>query len=258
VDVGSTAAPQTFTITNYTAASIALTSILITGDYAYNTTCGATIAGLSTCTVTVTFTPTAIGVRAGAMTINTNDTKYPVILVSLTGNGVDFSISATPASGSTIAGYYVNMKVTLTPLGGFSAPITLSCTTNAGGSLCTPSSSAMTLTGVTVDPVQITTTAQYTVIGYSGFGGNHPWLALLSLLSAGAIFMRFRKTRAISRLALTLGMLILLTSANLGCSGKLPDKNADPTLPGTYTYTFSATDGTITHTATYSLTVTIN
>ena len=63
VDIGSSATPQTFTVTNYTNGTIALTSIVITGDYNYTTTCGSTIAGLSTCTITIGFTPTAIGTR---------------------------------------------------------------------------------------------------------------------------------------------------------------------------------------------------
>jgi len=51
-------------------------------------------------------------------------------------------------------------------------------------------------------------------------------------------------------------LLLLLGLANLGCGSKTPDKNSSPTYPGTYTYTFSVTDGTLIHTATYSLTVT--
>jgi hypothetical protein len=41
-----------------------------------------------------------------------------------------------------------------------------------------------------------------------------------------------------------------------GC-GTTPAKSASPTYPGTYTYTVTATDGFLTHTATYSLTVTV-
>jgi hypothetical protein len=41
-----------------------------------------------------------------------------------------------------------------------------------------------------------------------------------------------------------------------GCSGQLPSRNSTYTAPGNYTFTLSATDGTITHTATYQLSVT--
>ena len=104
------------------------------------------------CTVTVNFTPTALGTRSGTFTINTNDTKYPVIDVSLTGNGVDFAISIAPTSGSTLAGYTVDVTATLTPLGGFSAPVTLGCATNAGGSTCAPAVMSPILSAAVATP----------------------------------------------------------------------------------------------------------
>ena len=258
VDIGSSAKPQTFTVTNYTNASIALTSIVINGDYAYTTTCGSAVAGLSACTITVDFTPTAIGTRSGTLTIDTSDTKYPVITVALTGNGVDFSISVAPTSGSTIAGYTVTPTLTLTPLGGYSAPIVLSCSTNAGGSVCTPQTANLTLSAAATMPLTITTTSQYTVIGYSGFGGpGRPVLLLLALFSAGMLLMRRSLSGALPRLTFVLAMLLVLASSGLGCGSRGPDKNTSPTYPGTYTYTVSATDGILTHTATYTLTVAI-
>lgn len=255
VDLGATSAAQTLTITNYTNASIALTSIVISGDYSDTTTCGSALAGLSTCTVTIVFKPTVIGVRTGTLTVNTNDTKYPVISVALTGNGVDFSLALTPTSGSTIAGDGVSLSLLATPLGGFSAPITLSCTTNAGGSTCTPGSTTVTLSAATTIPVAITTTSQYTVIGYGALGSGG-LLALAGLVAAAALWFGRRRT-TLPRLMAAVLALGLLSAAGLGCSGKLPDRNASPTYPGTYTYTVSATDGTLTHTATYSLTVTV-
>ena len=189
--------------------------------------------------------------------MNTNDTKYPIIIVTLAGNGVDFSISASPASGSTIAGYSVTMNLTLTPLGGYAGPIALTCTTNAGGSTCIPQTASPTLSAVTVMPVAITTTSQYTVIGYSGLGmSRHPWITLLSLLGIAVLFYRNRKSR-LPRLAVLLIGLGVLSAANMGCGSRNPDANANPTYPGTYTYTVTATDGQLTHTATYTLSVAI-
>lgn len=258
VDVGYSSAPQTLTVTNYTAAPIALTSVVIGGDYAYSSTCGSSIAGLSSCTISVVFAPTATGARTGTLTINTNDTKYPILTVALAGNGVDFSLVFSPTSGQTVAGYQITPSVTLTPLGGYSAPIALSCTTNAAGSTCTSSLISLTLSTATTLPVTITTTSQYTVIGYSGLGANRlPWLGLFSTLAAGGLLLNLRRRRSwLPRLTAAIALLALLGFANLGCGSKDPSKNADPTMPGTYTYTVSATDGTLTHTATYSLTVT--
>ncbi len=257
IDLGSSATPQTLIITNYTAASINFTGFSITGDYQYTTTCASTIAGLSSCTVTVGFTPTALGVRPGTFTINTSDTKYPVIAVALTGNGVDFAIAVSPTSGSTLAGYNSSTTLTITPLGGFSAPITIGCITNAGGSTCIPAVASTTLSATTSMNVAITTTSQYTVIGYSGLGlGSHPFLYGLALLGTILLFIQKRKHR-LPRLLAALCFLAVLGGANLGCGTRDPDKNATPTLPGTWTYTITATDGTLTHSATYTLNIAI-
>ena len=51
---------------------------------------------------------------------------------------------------------------------------------------------------------------------------------------------------------------VLLGAMSLGltsCTGKLPTENAAWTTPGNYTVTVTATDGFLSHSATYSLTV---
>jgi hypothetical protein len=56
------------------------------------------------------------------------------------------------------------------------------------------------------------------------------------------------------------GVMMLLLAAAFsfaGCSGKLPAENDPYTAPGTATYTLTATDGIISHSATYTLNVTI-
>ena len=53
-------------------------------------------------------------------------------------------------------------------------------------------------------------------------------------------------------------LMVLLGAMGLGltsCTGKLPAENAAWTVPGNYTVTVTATDGFLSHSATYSLTV---
>ena len=252
IDIGSSSVAQTVTLTNYTNAAIALTSIGITGDYADTTNCGSNIAALGSCSISVIFTPTTTGARAGTLTITSG---VSVVTVALTGNGVDFTIAISPTSGSVIAGDSVTPNVILTPVGGFSAPVSLTCADTTSGSTCTPSKASLTLSAAATIPAVITTTSQYTVIGYGGFGSN-PLTALIGLLCAAFIFRASRRGRTLLRAAAALIVLGVLGLSNLGCSGRTPDKNANPTNPGTYTYTFTATDGTLTHTASYTLTVT--
>ena len=46
--------------------------IATTGDFAQTNNCGAALAPQSSCTITVTFTPTVIGAQAGALTVTGN------------------------------------------------------------------------------------------------------------------------------------------------------------------------------------------
>ena len=101
--------------------------------------------------------------------------------------------------------------------------------------------------------VNLTTTSQYTVVGY-GYGGRG-WLWLAGL-GSGLLLWRRRKAGAMLRSGLMLLMLAAISLSITGCTGKLPAQNSAYTGPGNYTVTVSATDGFLVHTATYSLTVT--
>jgi FtsP/CotA-like multicopper oxidase with cupredoxin domain len=85
VALNVTSPAQTVTLSN--TGSATLTGIIITpsAEYAVSaTTCGATLAGNSSCTISVTFTPTVSGPQPGTLTIASN---LPTLTVSLTGNG---------------------------------------------------------------------------------------------------------------------------------------------------------------------------
>jgi hypothetical protein len=74
--VGTTSAPQTFTVGNAGTDNLTFASIVATGDYAQTNDCnvgGAGVAPGASCTVTVTFTPTAAGTRTGAISLSDND-----------------------------------------------------------------------------------------------------------------------------------------------------------------------------------------
>jgi hypothetical protein len=255
VDVGFPSAAQMVTITNNTAAATTLSGITITGDYAETTTCGASLPAQSSCVVSVVFTPTATGTRTGTLTLLSGSSA--VVTVALTGNGVDFTITIAPTSGSVIAGLNSTPKITLTPLGGFNANLTLSCAVTADGSTCTPSATSGVLDAVQVLSLVITTTSEYTVIGYTGgVSGSHPWIVLAMLLSTIGLVLVLRRRELLPRLTVAFALLIVLGGAGLGCGSKKPGLNTNPTLPGTYTYTVTATDGKLVHSATYALTVT--
>ncbi|WP_427884850.1 discoidin domain-containing protein [Kribbella sp. GL6] len=84
--VGSTSATQTFTLTNSGTASATVSGIAATGDFSQTNNCGTVAIGAS-CTVTVTFRPTASGARTGNVTVTSNANNSPAS-IALTGNGI--------------------------------------------------------------------------------------------------------------------------------------------------------------------------
>lgn len=253
IDVGATVT-KSVTITNNAPAALPFPGVTVTGDWSAVSNCGASVASNTSCTVNLTFKPTASGPRTGTMTLSSSAAAYANLSVALTGNGLDFSIAISPSSGTVIAGYSITTKATLTPLAGFAGVVTVSCTTNAPGSACDMGNASFSAASPVSATVNISTTSTYTVIGYSGLGQGG--LLLLAIGSAGMLCLKRRSAGALARSSIVMLALLLTGFALTGCGGKAPGQNANPTTPGNYTYTVTATDGTITHTATYSLTVT--
>ena len=87
--MATTSSAQTITVTNNLTTSLT-PSITTNGDFAIvpggSTPCAETLATHATCTFTVTFTPSAVGVRTGAVTI-TDSANPGVQTINLTGTG---------------------------------------------------------------------------------------------------------------------------------------------------------------------------
>jgi subtilisin family serine protease len=87
--VGTTSAPQTVTLSNTGTATDALgiTTIAASGDFHVSSnTCGSSLAAGATCTIGITFHPTAAGTRTGTLTIKDFNPNSPHT-VTLTGTG---------------------------------------------------------------------------------------------------------------------------------------------------------------------------
>jgi len=106
----TTSAGQNVTITNNTNKSISIKSIVMSGDFAETGTCTG-IPSLGTCTINVTFTPTALGTRTGAVTITDSLSATPLV-VNLTGTGIaQVSLSPTMVNfGSVVVGSNSGVK----------------------------------------------------------------------------------------------------------------------------------------------------
>jgi beta-propeller repeat-containing protein/centrosomal CEP192-like protein/ASPM-SPD-2-Hydin domain-containing protein len=89
--VGTSSAAQTVTLTNTGNATLTVGNIQVAGDFTQVNNCSSSLAGNSSCTMNVTFTPTLTGTRNGTLTISDNSQGSPQT-VTLTGTG-----SVTPA-----------------------------------------------------------------------------------------------------------------------------------------------------------------
>jgi len=125
VATGSTSTAQTVTVSNPTGAAVPVTSIAATGDFAQTNTCGSSIAANSSCTVSVTFTPTAAGSRTGTLTVNAGGTT--TVSLSGTGTAPGPVLTASPVSlsfASTLVGSTAaTQAVTLTNSGTAAATV---------------------------------------------------------------------------------------------------------------------------------------
>lgn len=85
--VGGSSAPQTATVTNAGPGPVKIASITAGGDFTQTNDCPGTLAARSACTITVTFTPQASGIRSGSVTLLDLLRSSPQVL-SLAGLGL--------------------------------------------------------------------------------------------------------------------------------------------------------------------------
>ncbi|MGC2558140.1 MAG: choice-of-anchor D domain-containing protein [Terriglobales bacterium] len=99
VVVGATSTGKSVTLTNSGNATLDITGITTSGDFALVTStkpCGATLTAGKNCKIEVTFTPTQVGARTGTLTITDNASGSPQS-VPLSGTGT-VQATLTPAS----------------------------------------------------------------------------------------------------------------------------------------------------------------
>jgi hypothetical protein len=121
--MGLTSGPQISTLTNVSNATVNITSISViganSGDFAQTNNCGASVPQGTSCSITVTFTPTAKGNRSAAVNIADSDPYSPQQL-SLTGIGLLDTVTNLKSSANPLVlGKSVTFKTTVSsPSGG--------------------------------------------------------------------------------------------------------------------------------------------
>ena len=96
-NTGTTSAPQSITLTNFGSAPLNIASIAVTGDFVSTNTCPAALPGGSTCTISVSYSPTKTGAEVGKVTI-TDNAFTGTQLITLAGFGTAPVTGIAPAT----------------------------------------------------------------------------------------------------------------------------------------------------------------
>jgi subtilase family serine protease len=262
--IGASAATQAITLTNTGTSALGVSGFAITGSgsgsFSQINTCGSSVVSGGTCTITVTFTPTALGSLSAALAITDTAGDSPQS-VSLSGTGTEAGTYALAASAvSATPGTPATSTITATGSGGYTGPISItlnSCTlaTSPTGATDSPTcaitsatvtfaSGATTGTGgsVTINSTAASAAVkaarlnrQRSIGRWAGAGG----VALAGLLLFGIPARRRKWTSLLGLFFLAIAFTAFSACGGGGGGGG----GGNPgTTAGTYTFTISGTD----------------
>jgi Bacterial Ig-like domain (group 3)/FG-GAP-like repeat len=195
----------------------------------------------------------------GGDTANATSSSSTVVVTITAAPTGDFTIALNPSMGSVSPGASATSTITITPSGGFSQAISLACSGLPANSTCTFSPTSVTPngTGTSTSTLTIATdvkTASLSTKPLRTPGGGTSLAMLAGGGSLGLLLLRRRrKDPRLWLLQMGLVAAFVFTSAMIGCGH---GASATTTTPkGTSQITVTATAGSTTHSATYSLTV---
>jgi hypothetical protein len=262
--VSVASSPQTLTLNNTGSGALSPLLFNTSGDFAQTNTCAGSVAPGGSCTISVTFTPSATGNRTGTLTLSNNAADSPQT-VTLSGTGQDFALATSngAAPSATVSpGQTASYQLVVNALSGFNQPVGLACAGVPVASNCT--FSQRTVNPGTAFTLLVSTTAPSVTsprtMRTPRLPGPKIFLALAMLLvCVTSSLMASKRLRAQWRLlALAPGLLLALALASCGRGGPAPGSNHG-TPTGTYdlkvTGTFSSGSATVSRSITLTLTV---
>ncbi|MGA3326140.1 MAG: SBBP repeat-containing protein [Terriglobia bacterium] len=277
--VGTTSASQSITLSNTGSAALTITSIATSANFSQTNNCVGSVAGGGSCSLNVTFSPTATGPFNGTLTItdNSNGVANSTQGVALSGTGQDFTlgVAAGSSTSATVApGQTATYTLSVVPgQGGFGQSVSFThyvCQVPMGANCAfspnpvTPGTSVtnVTLTVTTTAPSVAQPRSRLLPLAPTLAPGQRVLLMLALILAAMAWAFGRRNQPGASRWQPTLVPLaagLLLTLALAGCGGgggSTPPSNTG-TPPGTYPFTVTGTAGSGASTLSHSMTLTL-
>jgi sugar lactone lactonase YvrE len=276
--VATTSAAQVVTVTNGGKETLNINTIIFTGtnngDFSQTTTCSSTVLPAGTCTISVTFLPTAGGSRTASLTLNDSAGDSPQS-INLFGTGIDFEMvipSGGSASQTVTAGSSALFAFQVNAVGGSATSDSITVKLVCPSTLPTGVGCQLPQSSVTVSPgtsanvsFTVTTTAKTALAPpnrWPNFGSplGRRVLALyaIALLALLSLYRWIHNNadafqgspRRLASAVLLLMLMIGSVGFVSGCgSSEPPPSNGPPgpTLPGTYTISITGTAGNDTH-----------
>jgi hypothetical protein len=244
--VGTTSSPQTVTLSNIGTATLFITSINASAQFGQTNNCGSSLPFGNSCTISVTFTPTAIGPLTGTITITDNAANSPqIITLSGTGAAAGPLASVSPTSltfPTQLAGTKsAQQNVTLTNTG--TSNLTLTGTTVTSPFSKTPLCPGNLAPGKSCTiAVFFGPTTAGAVNGTLALNDNAPGSPQLVTLSGAGTFLKLSPTQ-INFGAVRVGKSSNPTMITLTNTGQSSMQVGSVTITGTNIGDFSQSNG---------------
>jgi uncharacterized repeat protein (TIGR01451 family) len=212
----------------------------------------------STSTVAMVVTPSTAGGGSILATVTNSNNTNPSNTATASFTATDFSVSILPSSQTVVAGNTATYSVFVSPSLSFGANVSLSCSSLPAGASCgfTPSTLTFNGPGQQSSTLNVTTTVR-PISTISSTRWSRPFYALWLMVPGAALFGLRSGKRRRSRL---LGFLMLWTVVSLivllpACSKAKEQPTITGTPAGSYPLQVTATSGSFTKSAGFSLTV---
>ena len=256
VQAGATSASQAITVKNSGIDALAISGITVTGAnasaFTQTNTCPASLDDSASCVINVIFTgPSTAGTSTAFISVADNQSGSPQtvaltgIVQAVTPPNPTFTLAA-PALSVT-PGTAGSDTVTVTPAGGYTGTVTLTCSVSvlSGGTdapTCSGSSATVTGSGgtgtVTINTTAPSSSVRRTIIASQS---RSNWKGVGAVAIAGLMLLGIPARRRSWRMILSVLVLIAGFGVLSGCGGSGGSGSKTPSDPGTTAGTYTVT-----------------
>jgi hypothetical protein len=265
-NVGTPSSPQTLVLSNAGNAPLSVTRIAASGEFSQTNTCANALAIKDSCSIHVTFTPTANGPRSGSLTF-TDNAKAGTQRLALTGwaGPPDFVPSVSPTSVTVKSGSSATYSLILTSGDGFAGTVQVSCSDAPSGADCMLSQQSVQLSAYSTAKVQVSVNTTAPSFASPALTSLIPARSAYStplVIPAFSIaifcilgWLSLRSERRVARLLPGVAFSLVLAACGGGGSGMNGPPPVVGTPAGNYTLTLTTMSGSASHTTTLTLVV---